>query len=250
MERAASLARMGNRILGMAASVMILLMVLYGGYSLWDVYNTYSGAFLSGGLLKYKPGLDPVTNSPTFQELRGINGDVEAWLTVDRTHIDYPVLQGKDDMEYVNKDVYGEFSLSGAIFVSCLNQPDFSDPYNLVYGHHMDNGGMFGDVMEFGNEQYFQEHTSGMLYLPEQDYAVEIYAYVECDAYDQNIYDIQSKPGNMEAFQEYVRTAATHYRDIGVTAEDRIVSLSTCVDAETNGRAVVIGRLKKLDVNQ
>lgn len=52
-------------------------------------------------------------------------------------------------MEYINKDVYGEFSLSGSIFLSCMNKKDFSDNYNLVYGHHMANGGMFGDVVSF-----------------------------------------------------------------------------------------------------
>lgn len=45
-----------------------------------------------------------------------INKDVAGWITIDDTHIDYPVVQGKDDMEYINKDVYGEFSLSGSIF--------------------------------------------------------------------------------------------------------------------------------------
>ena len=55
-----------------------------------------------------------------------INKDVAGWITIDDTHIDYPVVQGKDDMEYINKDVYGEFSLSGSIFLSCMNKKDFS----------------------------------------------------------------------------------------------------------------------------
>lgn len=243
MERAATLARVGNQILGFIASIMILSMLAYGGYSLWDVYVTYSGAFVSSDLLKLKPGMGGASNAPTFEELRAINKDVKAWLTIDDTHIDYPVLQGQDDMEYVNKDVYGEFSLSGAIFVSAYNKPDFSDPYNLVYGHHMDNGGMFGDVMEFIAEDYFDKHRTGKLFLPDRTYDIELYAIVECDAYQSFIYDITKNNSDMGAFQDYVKEAATHYRDIGVTAEDRIISLSTCVDAATNGRAVVLGRI-------
>ena len=61
-------------------------------------------------------------------------------------------------MTYINKNVFGEFALTGSIFLSCMNSPDFSDPYNLIYGHHMDNGGMFGDVMEFLDSEYFDEH--------------------------------------------------------------------------------------------
>lgn len=242
MERAATLARIGNQILGFMATVMIITMLAYGGYSLWDVYVTYSGAFMSSDLMKLKPG-EQGSNAPTFEELRRINKDVKAWLTVDDTHIDYPVLQGVDDMEYVNKDVYGEFSLSGAIFVSYKNKEDFSDPYNLLYGHHMDNGGMFGDVMEFIDEGYFNRHRTGKLFLPERTYDLELYALIECDAYDKYIYNVENAIDDMEGFQAYVKETATHYRDINVTADDQIISLSTCVDAQTNGRAVVLGRM-------
>ncbi|SFG08006.1 class B sortase [Oribacterium sp. WCC10] len=242
MERAAAFARIGNQILGFIASIMILTMFAYGGYSLWDVYSTFSGAFVSSDLLKFKPGVQG-NNAPTFEELRKINRDVKAWITVDDTHIDYPVVQGSDDMEYVNKDVYGEFSLSGAIFISAHNKQDFSDSYNLLYGHHMDNGGMFGDVMEFIDEDYFNKHRTGKLFLPDETFDIEIYALIECDAYDRYIYNVVDAMNDMDGFQTYIRENATHYRDIDVKADDRIISLSTCVDAQTNGRAVVLGRM-------
>ena len=54
----------------------------------------------------------------SLQELALINPDTRGWLTIPDTHIDYPVLQGNDDMEYINKDVFGEFSLSGSLFLS------------------------------------------------------------------------------------------------------------------------------------
>ena len=110
MEIAGTLARLGNRILSMIAAIMILLMLLYGGYSLWDTVMVYRGAFLSSDLLQFKPAEDAV-ESPTLLELQAINPDVQGWLTIDDTHIDYPVVQGENDMEYVNKDVYGEFAL-------------------------------------------------------------------------------------------------------------------------------------------
>ena len=57
----------------------------------------------------------------------------------------------------INTDVYGNFALYGSIFMSSMNARDLSDPYTLIYGHHMDNGGMFGDVVEFVNTDYFSE---------------------------------------------------------------------------------------------
>lgn len=40
-----------------------------------------------------------------------------AWLTIDDTKIDYPVMQGKDNTEYLNKDPYGDYALAGSIFL-------------------------------------------------------------------------------------------------------------------------------------
>lgn len=70
MEIAGTLARLGNRILSMIAAIMILLMLLYGGYSLWDTVMVYRGAFISSDLLQFKPAEDAV-ESPTLLELPG-----------------------------------------------------------------------------------------------------------------------------------------------------------------------------------
>ncbi len=245
METAVKLARIGNFILSLMAVCMMILMLAYGGYSLWDNYMINSGAFLTSDLLKYKPPENSDTeDNLSLEELMALNPETRGWLTIDGTHIDYPVVQGEDDMKYVNTDIYGEFSLSGAIFLSCINSPDFSDHYNLMYGHHMDNGGMFGDVMEFVETDYFQSHETGTLYLPHKTYGITLFACIQADAYDRTIYT-PGKECDMQALLDYLKEESEQYRDIGVTAEDRIVGMSTCVDATTNGRMILFGRLEE-----
>lgn len=225
------------------ASVMILLMLFYGSYSLWDSYRINKAAFLSEDMVKFKPSGDSGENL-SLEELTLINPDTRGWLTIDGTHIDYPLVQGETDMEYINTNVFGEFALSGSIFLSCLNSPDFSDSYNLVYGHHMDNGGMFGDVLEFENADYFAVHQTGTLYLAHRTYHITLFACMMADAYDELIYS----PGpeyELQALLDYLESSSAQYRDIGVTADDKIIGLSTCVDAETNGRAILFGRLEE-----
>lgn len=243
MEIAVCAAKIGNRILSLVAAVMILLMFLYGGYSLWDSYRINRGAFLTENLLKYKPSGDS-GETLSLEELAAINPDTRGWITIDDTHIDYPVVQGETDMEYINKDVFGEFALSGSIFLSCLNSPDFSDSYNLLYGHHMDNGGMFGDVLEFEDNDYFAAHQTGTLYLPHKTYQITLFACMKADAYDRLIYSPGSEC-DLPRLLNYLENSAVQYRDLGVTADDQIIGLSTCVDAETNGRAILYGRLEE-----
>ena len=246
MHTAAKLARAGDRLVSLLAAGLILLMLLYGGYSLWDTAMVFNGAFLSSDLLQFKPAAGDPDSNPTLAELQAINPDVLGWLTIDDTHIDYPVVIGETDMEYVNKDVYGDFALSGSIFMDSDNARDLSDAYTLVYGHHMDNGAMFGDVVEFVNTDYFESHQTGTLYLPDATYSIEIFACVQVDAFDSMVYDPLAQEGDVSELLHYVDEIAVQSRYIGVQPTDKVIGLSTCAEAETNGRVVIFGRLDRM----
>ena len=245
MKKAAIAARAGNRILSIIAGILIFLMLSYGVYSLWDTYKIYADSFADEELLKFRPADDGGDN-PTLEDLKKKNPDVKAWLQVPETNIDYPVVQGQDDMEYINKNVYGEFELSGAIFLSCLNKDDFSDPYNLIYGHNMKNGGMFADVVDFINKKYFDEHKKGKLYLTNETKKIQFFACMKVTASDTKIYHLDGyRKENLDDLLNYIREHAVQYRDLNVTKEDSLIALSTCSEAETNGRVVLIGKFVK-----
>ena len=238
-------ARVGNRILSIMAGILILLMLSYGMYSLWDTYKIYANSFADEELLKFRPTDDGADN-PTLKDLKKLNPDVKAWIQVPKTNIDYPVVQGQDDMEYINKNVYGEFELSGAIFLSCLNKDDFSDPYNLVYGHNMKNGGMFADVADFTNKEYFETHQKGKLYLTDATRKIRFFACMKVTAADAKIYHPDGyRKENLKDLLDYIQANAVQYRDVNVADENSLIALSTCSEAETNGRVVLIGKLER-----
>lgn len=245
MKKAAMAARVGNRILSIMAGILILLMLSYGVYSLWDTYKIYANSFADEELLKFRP-TDDGEDNPTLKDLKKLNPDVKAWIQVPKTNIDYPVVQGQDDMEYINKNVYGEFELSGAIFLSCLNKDDFSDPYNLVYGHNMKNGGMFADVADFTNKEYFETHQKGKLYLTDATLKIRFFACMKVTAADAKIYHPDGyRKENLKDLLDYIQANAVQYRDVNVADENSLIALSTCSEAETNGRVVLIGKLER-----
>lgn len=245
MKKAAMAARVGNRILSIMAGILILLMLSYGMYSLWDTYKIYANSFADEELLKFR-STDDGEDNPTLKDLKKLNPDVKAWIQVPKTNIDYPVVQGQDDMEYINKNVYGEFELSGAIFLSCLNKDDFSDPYNLVYGHNMKNGGMFADVADFTNKEYFETHQKGKLYLTDATRKIRFFACMKVTAADAKIYHPDGyRKENLKDLLDYIQANAVQYRDVNVADENSLIALSTCSEAETNGRVVLIGKLER-----
>jgi sortase B len=240
------LARCGNRLLNAVITLLLIVALLYGGFGVWDTWNVYKGADVDSDLLKYKPtatGKD--TPNPTLSDMQKINSDVCAWLTVDGTNIDYPVVQGQSNIEYLNQAVDKSFSLSGSIFLDYRNSRDFSDCYSLIYGHHMDGEVMFGEIPYFLKSDYFQSHTTGTVFTPKHTYYVQWFACLETDAYDNQIYNptFYTDEKSMSELLEYIKSIATQYRDLDISTSDKLVALSTCAAAATNGRVILIGRI-------
>lgn len=186
LKRIARLARAGDRVLTWFAGFLVLLMLLYGGYSLWDTNNVMNGGFISDELLRYKP--TGINDCARLRDLMAKNPDVVGWVTIDGTNIDYPFVQGKDNQEYLNKNVLGESAVSGAVFLDTRNSRTMTDSYNLLYAHHMDNGAMFGDVDRFLDRGFFDLHRTGTLYTKDGAFRLRIVAVCSFAASDDIIF--------------------------------------------------------------
>lgn len=229
----------GNLMIRLVTGVLAAVFLTYGGLMLWDMYRTEIKAFASYDLLKYRPNIEE-DEPPYLDELLEINPDTAAWLTIYNTHMDYPVMQGRTDMEYINKDVYGEYTVTGSIFMSSENSKDFSDPYTLVYGHHMTNGSMFGDIFKFKDKQFFDANDKGILIMENKAYDLKIMACMETDAYDIEVYNVNKS--ELEPFVSYVRDKAMYFREVPY---EQILLLSTCDNANTSGRTVLVCAMNK-----
>jgi sortase B len=246
---AAGLARGGDWVLNKVIGLLLIVALLYSSFGLWDTWQIYHSASLDSDLLKYKPTVttDGDAQNPTLLDLQKINEDVCGWITVDGTKIDYPVLQGETNVDYLNQSVDHSFALSGSIFLDCRNDRNFTEFYSLIYGHHMSGNVMFGEIPNFLGEEYFQSHTTGALCTPEHSYYITWFACVKTTAYDARLFSpaLYTSQELREELLEYIKETATQYRDISVTASDQIVALSTCEDATTDGRVMLIGRMSR-----
>ena len=242
METAQRLIRTADKLVNFTVGICLILGLLYAGYALWDAYTVYAKADVSSEVQYYKPNGADLSN-PTLPELQALNADVCAWLSVDDTNIDFPVLRGQTNTDYLNQDIYHEYALGGSIFLDCRNERDFSDRYSLIYGHHMDGGAMFGDLANFSDKKYFDEHATGWLYLPGKTYQLQFYAFLNVDAYATPMFDVELDDEGYKTLLAYIRKEAMYTRDTVVTANDSIVALSTCSSATTNGRSILVARM-------
>lgn len=225
--------RFWSNVLDRIMLIFCLLFLFLGSYALIDTYNVYYHA-QDKSVLKYKPRLleDGTVESP--QEM--ISGNV-AWITVPDTKIDYPIMQGEDNTEYLNKAPDGSFELSGSIFLDSRNASDFSDPYSLVYGHHMENGIMFGALDKFLEEDFFHSHQTGTLIVGNKAYTLTFFASKTESAMDQFLFNPENTT-YAEAMREIQNGVGVF--DSSVSTEGkRILALSTCKADLSDDRTMV-----------
>ena len=233
--------RLVNGIVDTAVMVMIFLLIAVGFYAIWDSKQVYQAAN-AVRYEAYKPTEE--NEGVSFEELKSINPDVFAWLTVYGTNINYPVAQGGDNMKYVNTNAEGKYSLSGAIFMDYRCSGDFSDFSSILYGHHMEKSAMFGEIGNFADKSYFEGRRYGTLYYGGRERGVEFFAFLHTDAYDDTVFRTNvTKKETQEAYLDRLFELALHTREVSVTTEDRIVLLSTCSSASTNGRDILVGKI-------
>lgn len=194
------------------------------------------------------PTLEPEQTSPPaaqvdFDSLRVVNQEIVAWLTIDGTNIDYPVAQHGDNDYYLHHLFTGEWNSSGCLFMDFNNQADFSDSHTIIYGHHMDNGSMFQNLMYYKDQSFYDGHPTAQLFTPGGTYTVEFFAgyvtSVDGDAWQLDF----ATDAEFGAWIENAKEKSLFGSPVMPTAADRIVTLSTCSYEFYNARFVLLGKL-------
>ena len=181
-----------------------------------------------------------------FETLLSENPNIVAWIYSEGTVINYPVVQGDDNDEYLHKGLNGKYLRSGTLFVEAHNQRIGMDPNYIIYGHSMKNGSMFGMLLHYKKQSYYADHPVMYYLTPEGDYRIELFAGKVVKTTDP-IYSV--KDGSAE-FYEHVQTLrekSTFQSDVTISEQDTIVTLSTCSYEFDQARYVLLGKLVPIE---
>jgi sortase B len=243
-------------------AAILIAVIAVGSLNLWTIHSDYAAeSEAHDNAMKFKPeGHQPLraqtpqtskspksTINKNILELQREYGNAVGWLTVDGTKIDYPFAQASDNAFYLKKGLDGGYMAAGSIFMDYRNEKDFSDFNTVIYGHYMKNGSMFGTLRRFGGRKFFETNGSGSIMLSNRTYALEAFAYMVIRSDDKMIYGtLRPTADDAARVLAYIKRNARHYRAIGVTPNDRLVTLSTCAYEFDGARMVLICRLSAL----
>ena len=178
------------------------------------------------------------------------NKDMAAWLQIPGTNIDYPVMwTPEDETYYLYRAFDGSENKNGCLLLdtdSCL------DPLTtnlIIHGHNMKSGAMFGNLTDYEDQDFYENHKNIILYTEECQRNYEVIAVFRSQVYRKTdevfkFYKFFQADTQEEFDDFYNNIKQLSQYDTGVTAEfgDHFLTLSTCVYHVEQGRFVVVAK--------
>ena len=188
-----------------------------------------------------------VTLSDPLEPAEEVNDAVVGWITIDGTHIDFPVCQAEDNDFYLHNGFDGKYNNElGCPFLDYRCEGDFSGFNSIVYGHNMKGQRMFADIALFKDQQYLQLHSEGVLTLKDGEHTVRFFAYMNVPDTAPAYHAVFVSAAEREDYIDYIFSEAVHTS--GQTADGlkekddlHLLLLSTCTYEFTDARSILIG---------
>ena len=182
-----------------------------------------------------------------YAGLKEENPDMAGWISIEGSRIDYPVTQSIDRPDfYLTHNFQGKESGFGNPYLSEICDLT-ENPDNLIlYGHHMKDGSMFADLMNYTAEDYYKEHST-IRYdtLTELgDYRIIAVLYTLTGEQETGLYRAM-RASNREEYENYVSEAIQRsIYDTGLRASygEKLLTLITCEYSKGDGRLVIVAK--------
>ena len=209
--------------------IFVLIIIFLSLYSLYDICPVYDEIINNEKVRIF----NPISSS------KYINNNIIGWLKIYNTSIDYPILQGKNNTDYLSLNYKNEYSSSGSIFLDYRNNKYFNDDFNIIYGHNLSYKAMFSELKNYKEKTYLNTHSKGSILLENTAYNINIILYKEVNENDDIPYNLYLYKNNYNKKIYY--TLANKKRKF-----NKLLILSTCKKGNRNKRVILLCELNKI----
>ena len=224
---------------------LLICIFLYSGFNvtMWLISDRKTKNLEEGLLTEVvKDTEDAEDINIDFTKLKEINPDVIAWIKIDNTYINYPILQGESDEYYLKKDIYKKYNLSGSIFVDSKTNPNFEDDNTVIYGHNMKNQRMFADLHKINNGDLGTDIKVD-IYTELEKIVYKVFSvHIEepkAELIKKNFLNVNEK---MDYISKSFERSNVNFNAENINMDSKIITLMTCDN--NNKRRVVVNAVK------
>ena len=219
-------------------------------YQNQNIYNSFSKPII------YNPPTDG--NDSTFNyldypfldvnlnEYKEQNSDTVAYLVVGGTNVNYPVVQTTNNDFYLNHDFNKNYNKAGSIFSDYRNKLDDLNKNSIIYGHRRLDNSMFTSLKKLLDENWFQDQNHHLIYLTTTNNKMLFQIFSVYTIPVENEY-IKTHFINDEFinFVQNMKNRSIFNFNTSINENDKILTLSTCLDGLGDKRIVIHSKLIK-----
>ena len=180
-------------------------------------------------------------------ELHKNNNDVVAWLIVDNTSVNDPIVKTDKNDYYLSHDINKNYSIGGWTFMDYRNNSNMDDKNTIFYGHNLMNSTSFGGLSKVFGDKWFNKSNHKIVILnSEHKYTYEIFSVYY---YEAETYYITTKFYTNDEYKEFldtIKSRSMYKFNVSLDIDDKVITLSTCTD-DNSGRKVIHARLVSID---
>ena len=190
-------------------------------------------------------GKDDKKYKINFEELKNKNPNTVAWLKVENTNIEFPVVKANDNSYYLTHNFNKENNSAGWIFADYKNKFNGKDKNIVIYGHNMRDNSMFGTLKNVIKEEWYNNESDKYITLvTENEYSIyEVFSVYQIEKEDYYIKTDFNSDKEFEEFLQKIKERSIKDFNIDISKENSILTLSTC--ANNNKYRVVLHAVKK-----
>lgn len=193
----------------------------------------------------------PVGIQLKYAKLYATNQDFVGYLEAPGVNLSLPIVQTDNDSDYMEKNFYGKSTKYGCPFVTHLNNIVELDQNTVIFGHHMNNGTVFGALDAYKSIDGFKKAPVISFNTLYKDYSWKVIAAFITNAYekDDNDYVFKyyftslSTQDRFAVFLNELSQRSLYDTGVDVLPTDKLLTLSTCSHEFTDARFVVVARL-------
>jgi len=168
-----------------------------------------------------------------MQELLALNPDFVGWIQIPGTAVDYPVVRGADNAQYLHTTFSGTYNPAGSIFMDYRAVDGFDTAVTILYGHNMRDGSMFAALHDYLEPGFVLRHPAiTVVTVDGARLTYRIFDVRMTDAWD---------PAYMLDFGD--SQAAADFFTTAPPGSNRFLVLSTCYGTSGPARVLVLAAL-------
>ena len=251
-----------SKIFRIIASTLCLICVIASGIIIinWfvsrqkqkDIENKVSNYITVNETVAYETTNDEAPTEPVlkysvdFEKLCETNSDTVAWIKIEGTSIEYPVVQTNNNEYYLDHDLNKEYNVAGSIFMSYKSNSENLNTNTVLFGHNMKDGSMFAGLNTILDKISKDNYKRYKVTFITKNHYYEGYIFSAYET-DPNSRYIQTEFEDKEDFNKFkkeIKNNSRFYDNIEASAP--ILTLSTCSTRFPGARTAIHIQLEQL----